>query len=298
MLPEANQRRSLVASIVTLFALTAPATVFAGSFDIAAVGAIEKTNCRARTVTVLGITFEARDAEGIAAVCGANSLAGLPYVSITGRIGADSAVRLTKLVTLSVGQYVPGATQVYLMGPVSLSRSSVGTVDISGATVSLDRSDVVAGDIVETHGIQPVLGGGLLPVVVRVTSLDSSIGSGASTNSSIGSGKSTNSSIGSGSSTNSSIGSGLSTNSSIGSGKNLNSSIGSGKSTNSSIGSGASANSSIGSGKSTNSSIGSGASVNSSIGSGASTSSSIGSGVAVNSSIGSGKSINSSIGSG
>ena len=268
MLLEVPQRKSLIGPFIALLALSSPLPAATGGAEVSAIGAIEIANCRARTVTVLGINFVAKDAESIAAICDANSSADRPYVSITGSIGPNGLVRLKKLANISVGQYVPGATPVYLSGNVSISRTNLGTVEISGATVMLNRSDVVAGSVVETVGTQPLLGGAVLPDVVRITVPGSSVNLGTNPSSSIGSGASTNSSIGSGKSLNSSIGSGASTNSSIGSGVSLNSSIGSGASTNSSIGSGKSLNSSIGSGASTNSSIGSGKSLNSSIGSG------------------------------
>ena len=318
MLLKAPQSTVLFNRLAALFALALVVPAYAGSSDISAVGAIETADCHARTIKVLGITFAATNAGSIAAACEPENAYGLHYVSITGDIEADGSIKLNELVSLSIGQYVPGVTSVYLSGPVSVSRLKLGIVGISEATVASAPENYAEGSIVETLGTQPVLGGVILADTMRPLAksepqnarinLDSSIGSGfsinssivsgTSVNSSIGSGKSVNSSIGSGISVNSSIGSGKSINSSIGSGISVNSSIGSGKSVNSSIGSGISVNSSIGSGKSVNSSIGSGISVNSSIGSGKSINSSIGSGISANSSIGSGRSVNSSVGSG
>jgi uncharacterized protein YjbI with pentapeptide repeats len=333
VLLKASQLSLLAAPLATLIALAAAPAHSEDSY-VQAVGPIEATDCRARTVTVLGITFAAIDAGGRDAVCRAASTSGLRYVSIAGQIRSAGSISLTKLVSLSVGQYVPGATPVYLSGPVTQLRLDLGTVGVAGAVIGSASGDARVGSLIEAAGTQPLIGGEILPTTVRVlrqfepvsslepvtsgenlhsafgsgvsadsaigsgTSLNSAIGSGTSINSAIGSGKSLNSAIGSGVSVDSIIGSGSSLNSAIGSGTSVNSAIGSGKSLNSAIGSETSINSAIGSGKSLNSVIGSGTSINSAIGSGKSLNSAIGSGASINSAIGSGTSLNSAIGSG
>ena len=250
MLPKPSKAPALAARLTAVFALAAAASAHSGSPDIAAVGAIESADCRARTVKVLGITFAAKSAGSIAAVCASASSSGLRYVSISGSIQPDKSISLTKLVSLSVGQYVPGATPVYLSGPISAWRIELGTIGVSGATVISALIDSADGKVVETLGTQPLIGGVILPVTIRLLPKSENVNAGAGSDSSIGSGTSLNSSIGSGKSLNSSIGSGTSLNSSIGSGKSVDSSIGSGTSLNSSIGSGKSVDSSIGSGTS------------------------------------------------
>jgi len=268
MLLKASQSTGLFTWLTALFVLTVAFPSYAGSSDIAAVGAIEATDCRARTIRVLGITFVATNAGSIAAACDPEAAFGIHYVSVAGSVETDGSVKLNELVSLSVGQYVPGATSIYLSGPVSVSRLRLGLVGISGATIASAWGDHSEGSIVETLGTQPVLGGVILAEKMRVLANSGPEKDLASLDSSIGSGSSISSSIGSGSSLNSSIGSGIGVSSSIGSDKSINSSIGSGISVNSSIGSGRSVNSSIGSGMTVNSSIGSGISANSSLGSG------------------------------
>ena len=242
MLPKASQASVIAAQLTAVFAFTAAIPAYAGSSDIAAVGAVESADCRTRTVRVLGITFAARSAGSIAAVCGAGSTSGLRYASVRGSVEPDGSIRLIRLESLSVGQYVPGATPVYLSGPISVLRLELGTIGISGALVASLPIDAAKGSVIEALGTQPVIGGVILPATIRVLASAESENAGSSVDSSIGSGASVNSSIGSGTSVNSSIGSGASVNSSIGSGTSVNSSIGSGTSVMSSIGSGTSAN--------------------------------------------------------
>jgi len=258
MLLKASQSAVLLTRLAVLSALVVADPAYAGSSGIAAVGAVETVDCRRGTIKVLGITFAATNAGSIAAACDPEIAYGLHYVSIKGSIEADGSIKLNDLVSLSAGQYVPGATSVYLSGPISVSQLKLGMVGIGGAIVASAWEDYSEGSVVETLGTQPVLGGVILADKVRFlpssepekdrASIKSSIGSGSSVNSSIGSGVGINSSIGSGRSLNSSIGSGFSLNSSIGSGVSVNSSIGSGRSLSSSIGSGTSANSSLESG--------------------------------------------------
>jgi len=238
MLLKASQSTVLLSRLTALIALAASVPAYSGGSDISAVGAVEASDCRARTIKVLGITFAANDAGSIAAACAPETAYGLHYVSVTGSVETDGTIKLHELASLSVGQYVPGATSIYLSGPISVSRLRLGLVGISGATIAAAWGDYSEGSFVEMLGTQPVLGGVILADKMRAiasfesendrASLDSSIGSGSSISSSIGSGTSLNSSIGSGISLNSSIGSGRSTNSSIGSGISVNSSLGSG----------------------------------------------------------------------
>jgi hypothetical protein len=307
LLKASNQKASkaLGALLIGVAALFSPA--YAASPNIAVVGAVESASCKARVVTVLGITFVAGDAGTAAAICRSTSSSDVSYVSVSGTTSPDGSVLLKKLTLLSASSYVPGATQVYLKGTISKTLALSGDVFLSGAKISVGTSDLSAGSIIEVLGTQPVLGGAVLPATIQILGssgdsnapvVSSSVGSGLTTNSSIGSGLTTNSSIGSGLTIDSSIGSGLTTNSSIGSGLTIDSSIGSGLTIDSSIGSGLTMDSSIGSGLTIDSSIGSGLTMDSSIGSGLTIDSSIGSGLKIDSSIGSGLTIDSSIGSG
>lgn len=281
MLLKASQPMASIARFAAVIGLIAAHPAVAGNSIVSAIGIVESANCEEQSIKILGVTFAANDAGNAAAICGAEGSAGLSYVSAIGTTTSNGSIILTRLTRLSSGDYVPGATPVYLTGSISESRVEFGEAVLSGAVISLGTVDLQFGNVVEVLGTQPVIGGVILPTTVRVVDSvvdDYSVDSGTGTRSSIGSGTSTFSSIGSGSSTRSSIGSGTSTNSSIGSGISTRSSIGSGRTSNSSIGSGTNANSSLGSGASANSSIGSGVATNSSIGSGVSTYSSIGSG--------------------
>ena len=231
MLLKASWQIAAVARVAALIGLIVALPIEAGESVVSAIGVVESVDCQARTIKILGITFAAKDADVAAAICGAAGSAGLRYVSASGTAKSSGSVVLSKLTTLSSGNYVPGATPVYLAGIISEARVKSGEIVLSGAIVSLPTVDAKSGSKVEILGTQPLLGGVILPNAVRVgsgVSTDSSIGSGASLNSSIGSGKTIDSSIGSGTSLNSSIGSGKTIDSSIGSGASLNSSIGSG----------------------------------------------------------------------
>jgi len=211
MLLKASWQIAAVARVAALIGLIVALPIEAGESVVSAIGVVESVDCQARTIKILGITFAAKDADVAAAICGAAGSAGLRYVSASGTAKSSGSVVLSKLTTLSSGNYVPGATPVYLAGLISEARVKSGEIVLNGAIVSLPTVDAKSGSKVEILGTQPLLGGLILPITVRV-------GSGVSTNSSIGSGVSLNSSIGSGGSTNSSIGSGVSLNSSIGSG--------------------------------------------------------------------------------
>ena len=225
-----QQTKALVAPLAAMIALAVAVPSHSENSYIEAVGPVESSSCTSRTVVVLGISFAASDAGSLAAVCRASSISGLRYVSIKGRVGSNGSVSLTKLVSLSVGEYVPGATPIYLSGPVSNSRPELGTVGVLGAVITSVDADSLEGSVIETVGTQPLVGGAILPSSIRVLEFatDSIVGSGTSTNSIVGSGASTNSIVGSGTSTNSIVGSGTSTNSIVGSGANTNSIVGSG----------------------------------------------------------------------
>jgi hypothetical protein len=275
------------------------ATLIAGPIDanaaeVAVVGPIERIDCKASSVRILGITFVASDRKGASVLCSlANSTSGR-FVAAQGQVGAANVVQLTSFSLVPKTSYVSGATSVYLRGEVSEVLLSAGTIAINGALIDASYALPVPGAVVEVVGTQPVLGGIVVPISLTVLSPPA----GAEASSSLGSGVTANSSLGSGATANSSLGSGVEANSSLGSGVVANSSMGSGVVANSSMGSGVAANSSMGSGVVANSSLGSGVAANSSMGSGVVANSSMGSGVTANSSMGSGVRSRSVIGSG
>jgi hypothetical protein len=255
MLPRASVPTNIFSWIFVpaLFSSLAVSPVIAS--ELTAIGGVQALDCKGLRLELLGIKFQG-DFQAAKAICGLKSESHLPYVAVVAEIDAAGVARI-KSVARIAQLYVPGASHVYLRGVVSEVRANVGLVSISGAYVVATYQLPSKGSVVEVVGIQPVIGGVVLPSELIPLS-NNSIGTGI--NSSIGTG--VNSSIGTGingsisTAINSSIGTGI--NSSIGTG--INSSIGTG--INSSVGTGM--NSSIGTG--INSSIGTG--LNSSIGTG------------------------------
>ncbi len=324
LLSKRNKHLLAPARMLGCLALLFSLPLEALSGDFAAVGVVDASSCGLRSVSVLGVSFTAKDQAIADELCASKPQPGLAFVAVVGVLNDQGALELKEFNLLSSEEYVPGVSSVYLRGRVSWSNPLTGKFSIGGAEIAAGDLTPLVGEDVEVVGSQPIGRGVILSDIVLPAGLalrrelfnastNSSVGSGvlgssASLNSSVGSGKlgssaSLNSSVGSGvlgssASLNSSVGSGV-----LGSSASLNSSVGSGQlgssaSLNSSVGSGvlgssASLNSSVGSGK-----LGSSASLNSSVGSGvlgssASLNSSVGSGV-----LGSSASLNSSVGSG
>lgn len=154
--------------------------------EISAVGPLEAVDCRSGTVQVLGIKFRSVDSTGLNAVCTAGLPSELSYVAITGATQAGSSPRLVKLSVVSKGQYVPGATPVYVRGEVTTTRISRGEIGLSGATVQGVSGDLSAA-AVEVLGTQPLIGGAILAASINTIApassdssfvIDSSTGSG------------------------------------------------------------------------------------------------------------------------
>jgi hypothetical protein len=146
------------------------------------------------------------------------------------------------------GQYVPGASRVYLKGRLTqlssfVGRAAVGRLelDLSSAGIDSQHNLETADDTVEIVGTQPLPGGVVLVSSIEVTrdrSTDASVGTGRSTDASVGTGRSTDASVGTGRSTDASVGTGRSTDASVGTGRSTDASVGTGRSTDASVGTG------------------------------------------------------------
>jgi hypothetical protein len=261
----------------------------AGATQVATIGPIDQVNCSTGTYRVLGVNFKAASRSAMANLCELTNSAGLQYVVATGLRGETGKVAGSLLAKVKEELYVPGATVVFVRGPVSRTYPATGEFEVAGTKViSLTGQSPALGVEVDVIGTQPLVGAvvvaeAIYPASDARTNSDSRIakaiiGSGASKKAIIGSGSSTNAIIGSGSESEAIIGSGADAMAIIGSGANSKAIIGSGASSKAIIGSGATKSAIIGSGSSTSAIIGSGASNLAIIGSGASASAIIGSG--------------------
>ena len=299
--------------------LISPEFASSANSRVAAIGPIEQVNCSAGTYQVLGIKFTAISRSMLSGVCGSQTSLGLAYVVATGLRSESGKTVGSELAEIQSDLYVPGATNVFVRGLVSRTKSATGEFEVAGTLVAALSGQVpTLGESVDIIGTQPLLGGVVIaeavypssdaktfsdPRVMRAiigsgSSSKAIIGSGASSKAIIGSGSSSKAIIGSGASSKAIIGSGSSSKAIIGSGASSKAIIGSGSSSKAIIGSGASSKAIIGSGQSTDAIIGSGASSKAIIGSGSSSKAIIGSGASSKAIIGSGSSSKAIIGSG
>jgi hypothetical protein len=268
--------------------------------DLTVVGPVEAANCVTKTVRVLGITYQVASSQAFAELCSLGSAAGYKYISISGIAVGTAQANALHWSLIESEPYVPGVSNVYVLGRVSSLNSKTGEFRIAGSPTNFFTGALPsANEFVEVLGTQPSPKGVVLASSVSSrVSADGIIGSGITTNGIIGSGNVTSGIIGSGKSTEGIIGSGKATAGIIGSGIATSGIIGSGQATDGIIGSGKSTDGIIGSGKATSGIIGSGLATNGIIGSGKTTSGIIGSGVNTDGIIGSGVTTNGIIGSG
>jgi hypothetical protein len=325
LLPKRNKDLLASAKMLGSLALLFSLPLEAGTSDVAAVGVVDAASCSLRSVSVLGVSFTARDEAVAQKICASNLQPGLAFVSVVGVLNDEGLIELEQFNFLSAEEYVPGVSLVYLRGNVSWSDPLTGRFSINGAQVAVGDTTPLIGAQVEVVGSQPIGGGLILSDIVWPAGIELRRQFfEVSTNSSSGTGKLSSSGTG----FNSSVGSAVLSSSGTGklssSGTGLNSSVGSGvlsssgTGLNSSVGSGVLSSSGTGklssSGTGLNSSVGSGVisssgtGLNSSVGSGVLSSSGTGklssSGTGLNSSVGSGvlsssgTGLNSSVGSG
>jgi hypothetical protein len=224
--PNISLMRRLSRSAFCLVAgsLSFVATANAEAPNVAAVGPLEQVNCTAKSVRVLGIEFKASETAGVSAICALGNPADLIYVAIAGSIDGVGQPELTTLTVLSVGEYVPGASPVYVSGLVTTVDPLTGQVTINGARAISTAAPPKYSSKLEILGTQPLLGGLILVDLIRTENdresnemqIASSSGSGRTKlqrDSSAGSGKLSSSGSGmlssSGSGTLSSAGSGI-----------------------------------------------------------------------------------------
>jgi hypothetical protein len=262
MLPKAIKTLRPIAAVCAALSALVSTPIHAADADIAVVGPVDSINCAAKVIRILGIDFRANNRTNAALVCGLERRAGLTYVSATGKLDAKGVVDLVNSRLILAEGYVAGSSAVYLKGSITKSDSLTGKVSVSGAIINTSAGTPSVGSTIEVLGIQPLVGGEILPASIAISKdsgLMSSTGSGVLNLSSTGSGTAKFSSTGSGVASLSSTGSGVAA---------LISSTGSGRSKLSSTGSGAAKLSSTGSGVERFSSTGSGVASLSSTGSG------------------------------
>jgi hypothetical protein len=261
--------------------LISPEFASSANSRVAAIGPIEQVDCSAGTYRVLGIKFTANSRSMLSGVCESQTSLGLAYVVATGLRSASGKTVGSELAEVRSDLYVPGATNVFLRGLVSRTKSSTGEFEVAGTRVAALSGQVpTLGESVDIIGTQPLLGGVVIAEEVYPSSdaktfsdpriTQAIIGSGSATKAIIGSGSATKAIIGSGSATKEIIDSGWATKAIIGSGSATKAIIGSGSATKAIIGSGSATKAIIGSGSATKAIIGSGAPSLAIIGSGAS----------------------------
>lgn len=254
--------------LLTSICLIASNFASATNAGLAVVGPIDQVNCGTGTFRILGIRFQASTKSVLSSLCSSEARPDIAYVVVGSKNSSGKAMALS-VVEAGSEMYVPGASTVFIRGPVSQVSPKIGEFEVAGTRVvglvgqlpALDSS-------IDVVGTQPLLGDAVVATSAAPTPSSKAAADANLTNAIIGSGASSSAIIGSGSSSSAIIGSGASTNAIIGSGSTKSAIIGSGASTSAIIGSGSSSNAIIGSGSSKNAIIGSGASTLAIIGSG------------------------------
>ena len=162
-----------------------------------AVGRVDAVDADASEIVVLGQVFRVMATEGARALV--RSINAGDGVALAGELTPDgyfvySGIKLP-------GQYVPGASSVYISGRVTRVDPVIGEFDVQGlrvagyaATSSLQRSFQV-GDTIEIIGSQPLPGGIVLAQSIEAArasvgtgKVDASVGTGKA-DASVGTGK-------------------------------------------------------------------------------------------------------------
>ena len=278
------------------------------------VGPVEAVSADGSSITVLGQTYIA-DKKVFSSESSQPGVArrtiALPdvgsFVAVQGE-RTSRGVQIAKAIRIVPGQYVPGATDVYVLGAAatydaSLAIAQIGDLRVYVGDVEAEWLSSNLGRSIEIVGRQALPGGvvwasDVRPIDKEVAGAQSITGTGVSAQSITGTGKSTQSITGTGASIQSITGTGVSIQSITGTGKSTQSITGTGKSIQSITGTGASAQSITGTGKSIQSITGTGASIQSITGTGVSIQSITGTGKSTQSITGTGKSIQSITGTG
>ena len=288
-----------------------PALGAASNKPLNAVGPIEALNCNARTIQVLGVAFRTTDPSILASVCLAGDSQAYRFVAIAGFVDVKGSIIASRVSSVSSLNYAPGATAIYLHGPITSRKTRIGEYCIAGSRiVGLPTSTFALGDTVEVVGTQPVMGGPIVAVQMQQEQigtgsgadsnlvLNGIVGSGVAASGIVGSGAAQNGIVGSGFAANGIVGSGVATSGIVGSGVSANGIVGSGLAVNGIVGSGVATSGIVGSGVSTNGIVGSGVAAKGFVGSGFATSGIVGSGISANGIVGSGVTTKGIVGSG
>ncbi len=172
MLPQLSSKKAVKAGALCSVLTGFIACLNAQASEIAAVGAIEDIDCARKVVRVLGTDFVATNAATAASICSLRTPSGLVYAAIVGRVQSPSEIELLRFSVLSEGEYVPGASSVYVRGTISATNLLTGEIAIGGAVV-MGASEISQG-AVEILGTQPLLGGKIFPTKVTVQESESS----------------------------------------------------------------------------------------------------------------------------
>src|SRR5688572_31514437 len=209
----------LRAAVAAAIFLISPEFASSANSRVAAIGPIEQLDCATGTYRVLGIKFTATSRSMLSGVCEAQTSLGLSYVVATGFRSESGKTVGAELAAVRTDMYVPGATNVFVRGLVSRTKSATGEFEVAGTRVAALSGQVPAlGESVDIIGTQPLHGGLVIAEEVYASSDAKTFSDPRITRAIIGSGISKKAIIGSGVATNAIIGSGQSTDAVIGSG--------------------------------------------------------------------------------
>jgi hypothetical protein len=230
-------------------------------------GPLEAVSPDGKSITVLGQTYFA-DNKGFSLSFATDSLIEdvilLPPIGTLVAVQGErnpGGVQVASAVRSVRSRYIPGATNIYLLGVAATYDASVAIAELGSLRVYVGdiSGDALlsfsAGALMEIVGRQSQPGGIVWATAARLVSAESITGTGVSTQSITGTGKSAQSITGTG--TQSITGTGVSTQSITGTGKSAQSITGTG--TQSITGTGVSAQSITGTGNSAQSITGTGA---------------------------------------
>jgi hypothetical protein len=199
--------------------------------SVSVIGPLEAVSSDGKSLTVLGQTYTT-ERKGIyassASPSGNDIVLSLPaigtLVAVQGERSSDGVQTATAVRAIR-GRYVPGATDVYLLGVAATYDATVAIAQIGSLRVYLgdiggsSPLSPSAGAIVEIVGRQAHPGGIVWATAARLVDAQSITGTGVSAQSITGTGKSAQSITGTGISAQSITGTGVSTQSITGTGR-------------------------------------------------------------------------------
>ena len=288
-----STRIRMIGAAAILFSVLSP---LAGAEMVSVLGPIEAVSADGQSIVVLGQVyqlepkaFSRRSAAGTFPEDDPRLLPIGTLVAVHGERNSNG-VQIATSLRIFESQYVPGATDIYLLGVAATYDAAIAVVAVGSTRVFIGDIDgevaqaLNAGSSLEIVGRQSQPGGLVWATAIRVVraepavsaesttpeiALQSITGTGFSTQSITGTGKSTQSITGTGVSAQSITGTGVNVQSITGTGKSTQSITGTGKSTQSITGTGVSAQSITGTGVNVQSITGTGKSTQSITGTGA-----------------------------